>query len=243
MPQSSQNSSFIPKHSPNTKPKSKKKGSPAIFSIITGILFGAVLIASAALLAYEWYLGNQFDDAVLQLNQAAESFSESDLSRVVDFDTRLTAANQLFAEHVSITRVLEELARQTVNSLQFSGVSIERVDRSTILVEAEVSADELGSILVQRNAYDDSEVFTTALFEDLALNFAPPIDPDEASQSDSTAVPSNFVEAAIELEFPIDSVLYDGIRSVSAMQPSSLNSTNNEDSLLEDGAAIENIDL
>lgn len=234
MPQSSQNSSFIPKHSPTAKPRSSKKRSPALFTIMSGTLFGAVFIASMALLAYEWYLGGQFDDAVLELNQASESFNQGELVRVVEFDARLTAANNLFAEHVSINRALEELARLTVNSVQFTRVSLERTDRSTLSLEADVAADELGSVLVQKNTYANDELLNTVSFKDLTLNFG---ELDELGTVAQTSdLSGNFVGVTLELEFAANSVAYEGVRNVSRLNTGTVNSDNPPLSIPEDEA-------
>lgn len=229
MPQPPQNSSFIPKHSPNTKARSTKKSPPALLTVLAGALFGAVLLASGALMAYEWYLERQFNTAVIELNRAAESFSERDLARVVDFDTRLIEANNLFSNHISINRVLDELARLTVDSIQFSTVSMERIDHATIAVTADAEAEELGSVLVQRNTYESGELFNDVTFNDLSLNFAPTSDQNTASQSDQSVATNRFVGVSIEFELPTDMVLYEGVQDVTVTTDEELDFDNPAD--------------
>jgi len=206
MPPQSSNS-FIPKSKPNAKDRTTKKRSSPLLSVLVSGFFGATIIASVALVAYEWYLQSQLNQTTVELAETAESFSEADLSRVLDFNARLTAAAELFSKHISINRSLTQLAQSTASTIQFSGISLSREDRDVLSVTADVSTQDIGSVIAQRNILENNANFTRVTFADLQLAFPGESDADSESANQGAEVEP--VSVSIELDVPVDSVLYD----------------------------------
>jgi hypothetical protein len=168
MPESP-SSSFIPKRGVGKKPTVVRKSNFVLLSIISYALFVSAPLASAAVFIYERHTQNQFNKAVVNLDQAIENFKEEDLKRVKEFSERLTLTKNLLSAHVSIERLLLNIETATAQTVAFKSVDITRVDKSTLEVSGLVVTDAFDGALFQRSAYDAAEIIQNPIFTDVKL--------------------------------------------------------------------------
>lgn len=168
MPESP-SSSFIPKRGVGKKPTVVRKSNFVLLSIISYALFVSAPLASAAVFIYERHTQNQFDKAVINLDQAIESFSEEDLKRVTQFSERLTITKNLLGAHVSVENLLRKIETATAQTVVFKSMDITRVDKSTLSVTGLLATEKFDGALFQRSAYDAVEVIKNPLFSDIKL--------------------------------------------------------------------------
>lgn len=168
MPESP-SSSFIPKRGVGKKPTIVRKSNFVLLSIISYALFVSAPLASAAVFIYERHTQNQFNKAVVNLDQAIENFKEEDLRRVTEFSERLTLTKNLLGSHVSIDGLLRNIESATAQTVVFRSIDITRVDKSTVSVTGLLTTDKFDGALFQRSAYDAKEIIKNPLFSDVKL--------------------------------------------------------------------------
>jgi hypothetical protein len=188
----SQNTSFIPKHTPS---QTERKNSPRqlfIGTLIVRVGFFAVLIASIGVFAYERRLEKQLGQEVSNFNQAASSFEvdEAKLQAVVSMDKRLIQANNRLKSSVSIVALLRALEVSTIETVQIKSLELTRENDATILLAAEIDTDTFDSVIFQRAVLEGSEVLGAAEIQDVTIQNLGPID-DTRDISDSVGISFN----------------------------------------------------
>lgn len=233
MPESP-SSSFIPKRGVGKKPTVVRKSNFVLLSIISYALFVSAPLASAAVFIYERHTQNQFNKAVINLDQAIESFSEEDLNRVTQFSERLTITKNLLASHVSVENLLRKIEAATAQTVVFKSMDVSRVDKSTVSISGLLATEKFDGALFQRSAYDATEVIKNPLFSDIKL-VMPAQDAETVTSADKKTVEFKVgfaVAAADVLYTPVDTGLTEVPESVDTAET---------DSSLDDGESDTNI--
>ncbi len=210
MPESP-SSSFIPKRgaAKNKRPAGRKYNF-FILSIISYALFVAAPIASAVVFIYEKYTEKVFAQAVIDLDTAINTFSEADMQRVVEFEDRLVAADQLLNSHVSLVSLMNILESNTAATIQFNSLAVERTSPDKLTATAAITTDEFDALLFQRGIYKGNEQIADTKFS--AVTFAGAAGEETSSSVSQTEVESANDTKSITLqagfEFSADSILY-----------------------------------
>lgn len=171
MPPTQGNSSFIPKRSPAKKVRPRQRGGFSLLSIISTAVFTASFIASGAVFLYERQVNNEFASTVLELNEAINSFSEADMSRVVDFDDRLKLTTNLVGSHVSLTELLTILEQNTTSNIQYTKLTIERTTRDDVVVTAAGVTAGLNNVIFQEATYSRSSDVVDSTVSELTFGY------------------------------------------------------------------------
>lgn len=203
MPPSS-TSSFIPKHTPGTKPKVVRRYNLFVLPVLSYSLFVAAPLASAALFIYQIRTQTQFNNAVLNLEEQIETFNESDLARVVEFDTRLRLAQGLVNSHVSLVSLFTILESVTVETVQFKNLTIKRENEATVSVTATLNTSAFDGALFQRRVYATSPAITSATLSDVTLLKTLVTD----SEGSTTEVIDDKLTIKAEFAFAADKIMY-----------------------------------
>jgi hypothetical protein len=168
MPESP-SSSFIPKRGVGKKPTTVRKNNFVLLSIVSYALFVSAPLASAAVFIYERHTQNQFNKAVVNLDQAIEGFKEADLKRVTDFDDRLTLTKKLFDSHISMVSLLQTIEASTAQTVRFKSIDISRTDSSSVAVTGLLTTQKLDGTLFQRSSYSAAEIIKNPRFSEVTL--------------------------------------------------------------------------
>ena len=216
MPESP-SSSFIPKRSVGKKPTTARRSNFVLLSIISYALFVSAPLASAAVFIYERHAQNQFNKAVVSLDQAIENFKETDLKRVTDFDGRLSLTKKLLGSHVSLVKLLEAVEISTAQTVKFKSMDITRLDRSTLTVTGLLSTSKLDGALFQRSSYDASEIIKNPLFSDVVLSQVKPSN----SATQSSAGAEKAIDVKVAFNFNAGDIQYKAPSSESSVSVSS----------------------
>lgn len=160
----SYSSSFIPKRGVTKKPISTRKSNFLVFSVISYALFVAAPLASAAIFIYERHTQNQFDKAVLALDEAIVSFNQADYDRVWTFNERLLVSKDLLNSHISISKALEAIESATAKTVAFKKIDIVRTDTQTLTVTGDLVTSNFDGALFQRATYEGEPKIVEPLF-------------------------------------------------------------------------------
>lgn len=170
MPETQSGTSFIPKRNPK-KPVKRNSPRPVfIGTIIVRIFFFAVLIAALAVFTYERKLERDYDAEVLALNNAINSFSESDWQKVLEIDTRLYQAKQRLDNTVSVTSIFDALEASTISTVTINNFELKRVDDSTLSINSEMTTDSFDSVIFQREVLKANDKLSVADVHELELS-------------------------------------------------------------------------
>ncbi len=161
--------SFIPKRNPGAPVRAPRQKNFFVLSIVSYSLFIAAPLASAGVFIYHLQVQKNFAEVVKNLDTAITSFNQSDYDRVISFNRRLLAVNELVAGHVSITTLLNTLGAATANTVQFKNLELTRTDAEKIAIKADLLTPALDGALYQRGQYDANTIIDTAAFSEVKL--------------------------------------------------------------------------
>ena len=197
----SYSSSFIPKHSAGKKAIVSRKKNYIVLSIVSYALFVSAPLASAAVFIYQRHANNQFDKAVVALDENIKGFKESDLTRVTEFATRLNVSKSKLQSHASVVNVLTAIESATAETVKFKNLDIARLDDSTLEVTGILTTSELDGALFQRATYNAKDIISSPLFTDVKIIPA-------KSENDSKNTAPKSVEFKTSFKFAVADVTY-----------------------------------
>jgi hypothetical protein len=199
MPESSK-TSFIPKHTTN---KIERKNTPRrvfIGTIIVRILFFVVLIVAVGTYAYDSKVKRDFNDVRTDLGSSVPSVEDNSLERLIDFDSGLKIANEIWQQSTSMVSLLELLGSRTVANVQIKNLSVSREPDETFSLAAEILTNSYDTVANQRRAFTEDDRITINSLSDVSIQPPPEIRPQDGSLSVTT------VTAQVELMIPLSAV-------------------------------------
>ena len=194
-------SSFIPKRNPANRPKSVRRYDLVILPVISYTLFMSSLIAAGVLFIYQISVQSQFNASVQNLEEQIQSFKDTDLNRVVDFDQRLGLATTMVTSHVSLVSLLSILETATAETVQFKNLKISRKDNHTLAVNASLVTSSLDGALFQRATYGASSLIAETKINAVTLVPA-------GSSADGKTITKGSVNLTADFVFANDKILY-----------------------------------
>lgn len=165
--------SFIPKQGPVKRSKQTATRQIHVFAIISYIAFVTSLITAVGLFFYEGYVGKQLEAEVNLLSAEIKGFSDADMERVREFNTRLWQADDRLNKSISLVSVLTALESATVQSAAIDQLSVKKTDDSSVTLAARLTTDTFDSTLFQRGVYERNQIIDSVLIEDLTIVDSP----------------------------------------------------------------------
>ncbi len=147
------NNSFIPKRGP-AKARTTSARPVFVFTLISYVIFFTTLLASGTVYLFKTNLENKLATEASGLVSDMNTFSATDLQRVLEFDQRLKQATGRVEKSISLAPVFEMLESMTINTVMIKSLEIERIDDIKLSLVAEISTDSLDSTAFQRNIYE-----------------------------------------------------------------------------------------
>jgi hypothetical protein len=166
--------SFIPKRNVNKKDKQGAKRQVFFGTLILRILFIAVLISAGGVYLYEDKLNKNLQSEIVVFNEAIKKFDVNDMEKVLEFDLRLSQANNRLDNSVSVSALMDAFEKSTAGSSQLKSFSFNREDDSNIEIEVEIETTDFDSVLFQRSVFNSGGALSVIEIEDLSLNNVPP---------------------------------------------------------------------
>lgn len=168
MPDLSNNNSFIPKRGPVNNKKQGVASRPVyVFTIISYILMFSTLIATGGVYFYGKVVDRQLSNEVASLNNAISSFSESDMQRVLEFDLRLSQAEDRLSHSVSVASVFDALESATIDTVQVASLDLKREKDEQFILAATIETDSFDSTIFQRGVYQRNQTISNVAITSL----------------------------------------------------------------------------
>ena len=197
MPESP-SSSFIPKRGVGNRPTTKRKSNFILLAVISYALFVSAPLASAAVFIYERHTQNQFNKAVVNLDEAIKNFNQADLQRVTDFNQRLVLSKDLLSTHVSMVKLFNMIESATAETVRFSVLDIKRIDEAIVSVEGKLITPKLDGAIFQRSAFTAVSAINEPLFTEVKL----------VRDESTGGVGDRSVEFQLNFSVPVSAVQY-----------------------------------
>ncbi len=144
------NSSFIPKQGPTKKRRGQATRQVYVFTIISYVMIFSTLLAVGGVYFYSEYIERQRDNEIAALDAAINSYSESDMQKVLEFDHRLNQASSRLSNSASIVSVLESLEDAVIETVQIESLEMTRQGDELFDLSAKIKTDSFDSTMFQR---------------------------------------------------------------------------------------------
>ncbi len=174
-----QTGSFIPKQAKPVASRTRTVRKVYLFSYISYVVFFGTLLVVAALFVYEVQINKNLNNQKSALIAERESFSQSDIERVREFEARLLTANMLFSQHAAVSVLLEGFEKTVLENVQFNNFSFLREPDGTYVASAEGVTSDFDSLLFQRQVLKEDDLFSQSEISN--IGFSSTEDEDSAS--------------------------------------------------------------
>jgi hypothetical protein len=117
--------SFIPKKTVSSQPGpgpgiAKPVRTTNFFNLIITIIFVTILILTGIVYGYQYYLKKEVTKVEDELTQKLDTLRRENVIELARFDSRLTSAKNLMAQHVAVTEFFTFLSKVTSQSVRFT---------------------------------------------------------------------------------------------------------------------------
>lgn len=213
-----QGPSFIPKRSPVVRRRKKSPRRLYVFSVVAyTLIFGSVLTAAGVFL-FKLQIEVQMVEQQRALSEAVNSFSNSDLAAVKEFERRLWLTYDRMDHHYALSKVFFFLEESTAATVEFKDMTIFRMDDEWIEIQGTLVTDTLNSVIFQRDLLGATGSSGEQLVEALDLTSVSLISPEEpqpgVAQTADAIPPSGLVQFNMVLVLNKEAIEYTGLSSL-----------------------------
>lgn len=164
--------SFIPKQPLVENGAKKASGTTSIFSIIGWFIFIVVISASVGVFLYEQYLTKAIDTKNTDLSNRIKSFDTESVDHFIQLDSRLQSAALILNNHLAVSNLLDLIAENTIQSVQFTDFKYSFDDSDKISLNLSGKAPSFASVALQSDAFSAEPHLHNQVFSNLGLDQA-----------------------------------------------------------------------
>lgn len=209
---SASNTSFIPKRGPVKRNRQTASRQVHLFSIFSYLLFSATLMATVGVFFYSRYIDDIRAEEITRLNAAIGNFDETEMTRVLEFSSRLKQADYRVQNSVSVVSIFEALEEATVQSVKLVDLTVDRDLDNQFNLTAHVEADSFDSTLFQRGVFERNKVIESVEISMLEIGT------DDKNAVDASQTKPSGVRFLAKLGVPVKSVPYNPSAPVSQVE-------------------------
>jgi len=172
MAQNFQPSSFIPKKTLASSPIQGEvtKGSINIFLLISVIIFVVSLLGAGGVFLYERVLIGNVEEQKASLERAREAFEPSLIEVLARLDTRIEVAEDLIANHITVSPFFGLLETLTLKTVRFNGFDFSRNELGNLDVVMEGVAQNYTAVALQADLFGNNENIQDPIFSNFTLD-------------------------------------------------------------------------
>ncbi len=206
--------SFIPKRA-LAEDRVERPKSVSIFLFLATILFIASLIGAGFVYFYRSSLTSQVAQMKIDLQKAERAFEGDIIRELQQTDKRISAANAVLSDHISISPIFQELQEATLKSIQFTKFAYTITGSGTtakITVQMSGKSQSYTAIALESAKLAENKYIKEPVFSNLApndqgavlfdLTFS--VDPQFVLYRSSLARSSNAPVSAPPTQAPVD---------------------------------------
>lgn len=163
----------------------------------------ATLIAVAGSYFYSKVVDQNLQQEIALLNAEISSFSESDMQKVLAFDSRLIQAADRLNNSVSVASVFDALEAATIDTVQISTLDLVREADDQFVLSAAIATDSFDSTIFQRGVYQRNQTISDIEITTLSNSLG-----QEGIANSATRGAGPIVSFIAKLSIPLSSVPY-----------------------------------
>ncbi len=156
--------SFVPRQQAPEQPKRQYSRANNILAVIAYAILFIAFIASAATYAYAQYLTHSLDAKSQALVAAQASVDESQVQNFIQLRDRLSSAQSLLTNHVTLSTLFDALESVTIQSVQFTTLKVSVAADRSAQIDIDGLAKNFNSLAVQSNAFSTQKGIKQAIF-------------------------------------------------------------------------------
>ena len=161
-------SSFIPKQTMATVPsRARRRRKYNVFGFIATVLLLGAIFLSVGVFLYRDVMVSQLEGEKEALREQRSLFNEADIANVRDLDAQLAAGMHLLDTHAAFSKVFDTLQLTTKESVQFTGIELERRPSNDVSVVIEGATEEFTAVALQATQFGRDPIMQNTIFTDI----------------------------------------------------------------------------
>jgi len=161
--------SFIPKTSLATERKQVKSGGQvALVNIITSVILVIAILGAAGMFLMEQFTQANIASKRDSLERSRGAFEPATIKELSRLNTRIEAGETLLSEHVSLSKLFDELELLTLATVRFSTFSYDGANGRAILIAAGEAAS-FNTVALQSGGFSKSSIITDPIFSNVNI--------------------------------------------------------------------------
>ena len=158
-------SSFIPKDaSAPTKTLVRKGGLYDLFMLVSIVLFIASVVLAVGVFLYVQFLQTESASKQQQLERAKAAFEPALIEKLMKLDDRMHVADDLLANHLAPSMVLQILEQTTLQTVSYSSFNFNAGDSQNTSIKMSGTAQSVNSVALQADLFSKSSILTSPIF-------------------------------------------------------------------------------
>ncbi len=150
--------SFIPKNDSKRRHRRGPRRNIYLFTIFSYVVMFSTLIASLGVFLYSKFLDSKLNEEIVALDTEIGSFNESDLEKVVKFDSRLRQVANRVQNSLTVLPIFTALEEATLDTVKLVSLELTRKDDEKIMLSSSFEAGDFDAALFQRGVYKRSDM-------------------------------------------------------------------------------------
>ncbi|MBI3573850.1 hypothetical protein HY090_02265 [Candidatus Kaiserbacteria bacterium] len=159
--------SFIPKTSLQA-PETRQRANPvALANIICGALLILAILGAGGVYLFEKYTGGQISSKADSLARSREAFEPSTIQELSRLNTRIETGKVLLSEHITVSKLFDELEKLTLSSLRYSDFEYSIAAPGHVVLTMRGEASSFNAVALQSEAFGKSFIITEPIFSNV----------------------------------------------------------------------------
>jgi len=168
MPNTFDNTSFIPKKSLSVV--SKKKSSVGLYFIIAVFLFIITAALSVGTFSYKKYLEIGIDSKAESLDRDRQAFDPALIEELIRLSIRVESTKKLLSSHISLTPFFALLEESTLKNVSFDSFELSVKDSGQVNVSMSGHASDYATVVLQSDILGQNRFLRNQLFSNINLD-------------------------------------------------------------------------
>lgn len=208
--------SFIPKASLQVeRGQPAPRGTPvALANVIAGVILILSIVGAGGMFLFEQFTIQNIASKQESLDRSREAFEPATIKELSRIDTRIKTGTLLLNEHLSVSKLFDELERLTLENVRFDSFSYQKGESGRGKLTAAGAATSFNSVALQSGGFSKSPIITEPIFSGVNIGEAGVIDFDFSAEINidqilyaGGGVPTVPIETTTEA--PLDTVVED----------------------------------
>ena len=161
--------SFIPNKPVSSGTKQRKVKRVYLLTYVVYIFFAVTILLSGALWFYQGQLNSQLADVQAAIEVEQQQFDQTALLTLVDFDSRLEQAANIFFSRAEVTTLLSVLEEVLISGTSLAGLSYNE-ESNLVVLDIIPQFQTMNDALYRREIINDHVLFSDAAISGVKLN-------------------------------------------------------------------------